>query len=283
MSDPDVLTRVQSTDPVPTGSPLPSDAITPELALQRIERRMGMRTEEIERGKTPLRSRTERPGRRWLAVAALGAIVATGSLVIWITASSDPGDVAFTDTSQDLSALVRAEALDGEPTAVAKAWFWAFWSGDEGLLVDLSDPAITGPGFNGDHIDDMLSYSTFERLIQGGRHAFEVGRCDHNEAVSEYQCWVASNGEHAFYGWQAGAEFMIRLKIVDERIQRYSFEFGREPLMTLYASALEADMEGFSANCAAGNVITEPIDANNHLEALSPRCAVFMRDALGEG
>jgi len=284
VNDASVLDRVRATNRFPTGVALPDASITPELALTRIERRLGMRTEEAKRDMGQPRALARPPGRRLLAVAALGGVVAIAVLSIWIASPAGPGgDAAFTDTGEDLSPVVRAEALDGEPSAVAEAWFWAFWSGDDALLLDLSDETITGPGYDGDHIDDMIAYATFEQILRGPGHAFVLEGCSENTAVGEQQCWVVSDGTHASYEWPAGERFLIRLKVTDGLVERYTFEFDRARLSELYGLALSVDRSAFEANCAGGNEVTELIDANNYPEALSPGCASFIREVIDGG
>lgn len=219
------------------------------------------------------------PQRRRGVIAAIVTLVMTIAVVGIISIG---GDEETATSSNPLDPQIRAAALSGEPLAVAEAWWWAYWSGDVGLISQLTDPEVTSLGT----LDELIGDSEFQAALHNGEHWWTVSDCQPILGFDDrYLCELTSTATHIAYRLEDGSTQTFNVAVSDAgQVTSYNYwaVFTGDTPNAIFGPAREANGALFDEVCkpiADGNFGLGP-DFYQYLRGLGTDCGEYLREFI---
>lgn len=170
-----------------------------------------------------------------------------GASLLWLSSrSSDEPDVAGAIES---SLIDAAEA--GDPAAIAQVWWLAYWSGQPGVFVPLTDPEIVAA----DTLQEFVGHSEFHSALNPGVSPLGVQGCERAVGFDEVRllCDVVIEGQSEGYVWDFGRRPGFTAVVEDGQVTSISFDGyhldGIDAVPRMVALAESVDAAGFVAAC----------------------------------
>lgn len=188
-------------------------------------------------------------GRRlpWQAILVATVFLVTGASGLWLSSrgSGEP------DVAREISDDLQEAAMAGDPGAVGKVWWLAYWSGRPDIFVPLTHPEIV----SANTLQKFVGHSEFHAALNPGASPLGVGGCERAVGFDEVRllCDVDIFSESEGYVWEVGRRQDFSVVIDHGLVTSVSFNGyhldGIDAMPRIVALAESANESGFAVAC----------------------------------